>query len=273
MRNQKTTEVVNSRLASIRRYAMIFGIPLCIGLGIALADRLDMVINNPAVATAISFYLVFSIGLLWASDARHHLTMRTVSQLEVENDRLRGKAVKSDVQANYDGLTKLPNIRLLSDRFIQATERAKRSQTHLALYLVTIDDFIPINERYGVNAATKVVSTTAQRLKNVLRDTDSVVRVRSSEFIVIAESIKDLAHTQSLHQKMKLALEKPVEVNNITLVRSHIKLACATYPGDGEDLDSLIRKVRSELETTSRHIVKAKGNARAFQATIAAGLA
>jgi hypothetical protein len=37
MRNQKTTEVVNSRLASIRRYAMIFGIPLCIGLGIALA--------------------------------------------------------------------------------------------------------------------------------------------------------------------------------------------------------------------------------------------
>ncbi len=269
MRNEKSTDIVNGRLATLRRHAMVFGVPLCIGLGIALTDRLDLLINNTAIATAMSFYLVSSIGLLWACDARHQMTMRTMSKLESENERLYAKAVNSDMQANYDGLTRLPNIRLLPDRFAQATERAKRNKTHIALYLVTIDDFIPINERYGLEAATKVVRTTAVRLKKVLRDTDSIVRVSSSDFVIIAESIKDLSHTQCLIEKMKRVLVKPIEVDNTTLIRVHEKLACATYPNDGEDLESLLRKAQSELDVTSPHIRTGKPIAPATRASSA----
>ena len=70
MRNEKNSAMVNKRLDAIRRNAMLFGIPLCILLGMALACRLDMVINNTVIAAAMSFYLVASIGLLWGSDLR-----------------------------------------------------------------------------------------------------------------------------------------------------------------------------------------------------------
>ena len=265
MRNEKNTAIVLRRLAVLRRNLIMFGVPLCIGLGIALTARLDLLINHTAIATAMSFYLVSSIGLLWASDARHQMTMHTLAQLESENDRLRDKTVTSDTQANYDGLTKLPNIRLLSDRFLQATERAKRSKTHVALYLVTLDDFSPIKERYGAQAATKVVTTTAARLKHVLRDSDTLVRVSGSDFVVIAESIKDIAHTQCLIDKMRQVLRKPIEVDDTTIIRPYEKLACATFPNDGPDLDSLLVKARTALEFISPHVVAAKASGTATQ--------
>ncbi len=269
MRNEKNTAIVLRRLAVLRRNLIMFGVPLCIGLGIALTARLDLLINHTAIATAMSFYLVSSIGLLWASDARHQMTMHTLAQLESENDRLRDKTVTSDTQANYDGLTKLPNIRLLSDRFLQATERAKRSKTHVALYLVTLDDFSPIKERYGAQAATKVVTTTAARLKHVLRDSDTLVRVSGSDFVVIAESIKDIAHTQCLIDKMRQVLRKPIEVDDTTIIRPYEKLACATFPNDGPDLDSLLVKARTALEFISPHVVTAKASGTATQAASA----
>jgi diguanylate cyclase (GGDEF)-like protein len=254
MQNEKNTAIVNKHRAVLRRNAMVFGIPLCIVLGIALASRLDMVINNTAIATAMSFYLVASIGLLWGSDACHRMTMRTIAQLEAENERLYAKTVKFDLQANYDGLTSLPNIRLLPDRFVQATIRAKRNRTQVALYLVTLNDFNPINERYGLQAGTKVVTTVATRLRNVLRDSDSIMRISSSDFVIIAESIKDLADTQCLTGKLKHELAKLIELDNTTLIRPHEKLACVNYPNDGEDLESLLKKARTALRNESPHV-------------------
>ncbi|MEI8158408.1 MAG: GGDEF domain-containing protein [Burkholderiales bacterium] len=247
MRNEKNSAIVNKRLDAIRRNAMLIGIPLCILLGIALACRLDMVINNTVVAAGMSFYLVASIGLLWGSDLRHQLTMRTIVQLESENERLCAKSAKFHLQANYDGLTSLPNIRLLPDRFMQAAIRAKRNRSQVALCLVTLDDFIPINERYGSQAATKVVTSIARRLRNVLRDSDSIVRISSSDFVVVAESIKDLADTQCLTEKLKRTLAKEIEVDNLTLVRPHAKLSCVTYPNDGDDLETLLKSARTAL--------------------------
>jgi diguanylate cyclase (GGDEF)-like protein len=254
MQNQKYTAIVNRHRAVLRRNALVFGIPLCIVLGIALTSRLDMVINNTAIATAMSFYLVATIGLLWGSDACHRATMRNIAQLEAENERLHAKTVKFDLQANYDGLTSLPNIRLLPDRFMQATLRAKRNRTQVAVYLVTFHDFIPINARYGLQAGTKVVTTVAARLRNVLRDSDSIVRISSSDFVIIAESMKNLADTQCLTEKLKHELEKLVELDNTTLIRPHEKLACVSYPNDGQDLESLLKTARNALHSESPYV-------------------
>ncbi|MEI6738602.1 MAG: GGDEF domain-containing protein, partial [Pseudomonadota bacterium] len=254
MQNEKNTVIVNRHRAEVRRNAMLFGIPLCIVVAFALATRLDMVINNTAIATAVSVYLVASIGLLWASNACHQMTMRTIAKLESENERLYAKTAKLDLQADYDGLTSLPNMRLLPDRFMQAVIRAKRNRTQVALYMVTLHDFVPINERYGLQAGTKVVTTIASRLRNVLRDSDSIMRIGSSDFVIIAESIKDLADTQCLTEKLKRALAKEIEVDNTTLVRAHEKLACATFPDDGDNLETLLKRVRDALHTESPNV-------------------
>jgi diguanylate cyclase (GGDEF)-like protein len=267
MQNEKNTAIVKRYRAVLLRNAMVFGIPLCIVLGMALANRLDMVINNSVITTAMSIYLVASIGLLWGSDTCHQTTMRAIAQLESENERLHAKSANFDLQAHYDGLTHLPNIRLLPDRFAQAAIRAKRNRTQVALYLVTLRDFIPINDRYGLQAGTKVVTTIATRLKNVLRDSDSIMRISSSDFVIIAESIKDHADTQCLTEKLKHALEKLIEVDNITLIRAHEKIVCVNYPNDGADLENLLKKARTALHTESPYVRTAPIVAPAVRAT------
>jgi diguanylate cyclase (GGDEF)-like protein len=255
VRNQKNTGVGNGRVHAFGRYATLLGIPVCVAFGLALGHLLDVVIKNPLVATAVSLYLVFSIALLWLSDLRQQRMLRTVSQLESKLQKLRKKALHTDVQANYDGLTKLPNNRLLPDRFAQATERAKRNKTHVAIYLVKVDDFVPINTRYGADAGSLVISTTAKRLRSALRDTDTIVRISSSNFVVIAESLKALEHTRCLSEKLNMALGKSIEISNTTVVWPDNKLACVTYPSDGVDLDRLFSKARSQIESTSPHVV------------------
>ena len=254
------TGEINSRLSVLRRRAVLFGVPLCIGLGFALSTRMDLVINNTPIATAISFYLVISIGFLWASSARHQMTLQTLTQLEFENEKLYARAVKRDLEANYDGLTKLPNVRLLPDRFNQAVVRAKRNRTHIALYLVTLDDFNPINARYGLTAATKAIRVTAERLKSALRDSDTIVRVGNSDFVILVESIKEISQIEGLTPKLHSSLGKLIELDNVTLIRAHEKIARATYPGDGECLEKLIEKARSNLPAATATVRKLESN-------------
>jgi len=64
--------------------------------------------------------------------------------------------------AFYDPLTQLPNRRLLTDRLNQAMTASKRSECYGALMFLDLDNFKPVNDRYGHDVGDMLLKEAAQ---------------------------------------------------------------------------------------------------------------
>lgn len=95
--------------------------------------------------------------------------------------------------AFYDPLTGLANRRLLQDRFQQTLALARRSGQFGALLFFDLDNFKPLNDRYGHAAGDQLLVQVAQRLQQGLRSCDSVARLGGDEFVVLLVGLADSA--------------------------------------------------------------------------------
>ena len=86
--------------------------------------------------------------------------------------------------AHHDAMTGLANRMLFMDRLRQSMARAKRGHRMAVLY-IDLDRFKPVNDRLGHAAGDAVLKRVAERLRSVVRETDTVARLGGDEFVVI----------------------------------------------------------------------------------------
>lgn len=134
--------------------------------------------------------------------------------------------------AQYDSLTGLPNRNLFRDRLTQAMTRARRGGRQMALMFVDLDHFKQINDSLGHAVGDEVLKTVAQRLREALRETDTISRLGGDEFTVIAEDITDTAHAELVASKLKESLIWPMLLDGRELVVC-ASIGIALYPCDG----------------------------------------
>jgi diguanylate cyclase (GGDEF)-like protein/PAS domain S-box-containing protein len=91
--------------------------------------------------------------------------------------------------AFYDGLTQLPNRRLLMDRLDQSFAASKRSGCYGALIFLDLDNFKPINDLHGHEVGDLLLIEAATRLKNSLREADTAARFGGDEFVVVVNDL------------------------------------------------------------------------------------
>jgi diguanylate cyclase (GGDEF)-like protein len=154
--------------------------------------------------------------------------------------------------AQHDALTGLPNRRVLHDRLQQAIARARRSKEVVAVLLVDLDHFKPINDRDGHAAGDEVLRLTADRIKGCLRITDCVVRFGGDEFVVIAECPGETADASAIAAKILEAVGRPItRVWTGIPGDAGIEIACSIgisqFPRDSDDPDSLIRMADASM--------------------------
>ncbi|MCB4361609.1 diguanylate cyclase domain-containing protein [Quatrionicoccus australiensis] len=99
--------------------------------------------------------------------------------------------------AFYDTLTRLPNRRLLNDRLCQTLAASKRSGRHGALMFVDLDNFKPLNDKYGHFVGDLLLLEVANRLKGCVREMDTVARFGGDEFVVMLGEL-DVDHAASI---------------------------------------------------------------------------
>jgi diguanylate cyclase (GGDEF)-like protein/PAS domain S-box-containing protein len=142
--------------------------------------------------------------------------------------------------ARYDDLTDLPNRRRFTEQVEHALVRTMRSGGTLALLFIDVNDFKLINDRLGHAAGDHVLRTLAQRMRETLREEDSVSRLGGDEFAVLLDQVADLAAAHAVAAKLRLAAGAPLVCEGHMLtVRLSIGIAAA--PDHGYSLDQLLR--------------------------------
>ena len=168
----------------------------------------DEVARANAYFAALSAFVVV-LGAGWALSA-----MRNLRLSAQQRDELKNKFEESSFSASHDFLTGLANRRLLLDQLDHAMARSKRHNTNGAIIMIDLDDFKPVNDRYGHNAGDLLLVEVARRIKKGVRDLDTVARVGGDEFVVLLsqidgqpESAGDAA--DAIAQKLLAALSEP----------------------------------------------------------------
>lgn len=173
------------------------------------------------------------IGLLARSieDMQHQIRAQfaTLEQKQGELDRL----------ASHDSLTGLHNRRFFLDRLDHALAHAKRTEGHLALLFIDLDNFKSINDELGHAAGDHVLRTLAQRLKHVVREVDTVARIGGDEFIILLDEVEHIDGVSVVAHKVLDTLSQPVRRGDADLVLG-ASIGASRYPENGETATELI---------------------------------
>jgi diguanylate cyclase (GGDEF)-like protein len=174
---------------------------------------------------------------------RAQLLQRQAERSRAEGDTLRRLA-------HTDALTGLPNRRGLQERLHQVLPAAGPGRL-VALYLLDLDGFKPVNDQHGHDVGDALLVAVGQRLKSPLRAGDTVSRLGGDEFVVLAEGLPSEAAARHVADKLLAAVNTPFNVGG-RQVRVGLTVGYALAPLDGSSADELLKRADAAMYTGKR---------------------
>ncbi|SDR41434.1 diguanylate cyclase (GGDEF) domain-containing protein [Pseudomonas grimontii] len=149
----------------------------------------------------------------------------------------------------YDALTELPNSTLLGDRLTQAIALGRRHDTQLAVMFIGLDRFKRINNALGYPVGDEVLQQVSQSLVAAVRESDSVFRYGSDEFVILLNDVLHPQQTQHIAQKILQAISatRHVAGHDLSVTAS---LGISIYPNDSSTAVELIKHAETAMHTT-----------------------
>ena len=154
------------------------------------------------------------------------------------------KAHQSQLEhiAHFDALTNLPNRVLLADRLQQAMAQAQRRRQQLAVVYLDLDGFKAVNDHHGHQTGDQMLITLAQRMKEVLREGDTLARMGGDEFVAVLIDLQDSSACVPLLGRLLAAAAEPVQTSELSMQVS-ASLGVTLYPQAHDiDADQLLRQ-------------------------------
>ena len=188
---------------------------------------------------------------------------QVLAQLAESNEQIRALAFE-------DGLTGLPNRRVLHEHLEKVLARSSRRRTEFALLFVDLDNFKRINDTVGHQSADKVLRLLANALSELIRteDTlglyvrpgldpdstarhasihDSVVsRVGGDEFVILLPELRDRLAAGSVANRILQQLERPFVLGDAQVFVT-ASIGIATFPADGTSAEELLRNADTAM--------------------------
>ena len=168
-------------------------------------------------------------------------------QLQRDHDQMAQMAMQ-------DALTGLPNRRALDAEIEKAMARAIRRHTLLAVCMLDLDAFKPVNDTYGHDAGDQALCNIAQRLGEALRKTDFLARVGGDEFVLVLEDAQSIDDLLPIFDKIAERMTQPIALSADTSVRVGISMGVAIYALEDEGSpDALLRHADHALYESKTH--------------------
>ena len=101
-----------------------------------------------------------------------------------------------------------------------------------------IDGFKPVNDRYGHAVGDMLLQGIGKRMKQCIRESDTIARIGGDEFVAILPIVNDVEDAISIAERLRQSIEEPFAVENFILGVS-ASIGIAIYPDDGLDEETL----------------------------------
>ena len=275
---QEALELVNKALADNAPYALVF-IDMRMPPGWDGLDTIEQLWNvDPrlqiALCTAYSDYSFEAIearlqyddqllilkkpfddleirqmatALTWKWQLAHDAALKLIGLERTIEERVQ-ELLKVSHLLQYDALTELPNSTLLGDRLTQAIAVCRRHDTQLAVMFIGLDRFKRINNALGHPVGDEMLKQVSQSLVATVRESDSVFRYGSDEFVLILNDIKHPQQTQYIAEKLLAAVSatRYVAGHDLSVTAS---VGISVYPDDSSSAVELIKKAETAMHT------------------------
>lgn len=171
---------------------------------------------------------------------------KTINENNLRQNFLSRQTLKESLKtqhyyANHDELTGLFNRHAASRFFDEDLNYAKEHNATHFVMLLDLNKFKKINDIHGHNAGDTVLKITAKRLKNCLRECDSISRIGGDEFaisVVLKKDEKDSIN--EISNKIQQRVIQPISIGDVE-VSVGTSVGVASYPSDGDDCEVLLK--------------------------------
>jgi diguanylate cyclase (GGDEF)-like protein/PAS domain S-box-containing protein len=155
---------------------------------------------------------------------------------DISERRLREDLLK--VQAEKDHLTGVLNRRGGQLKVSQLINEAEETNTQLAILMLDLDNFKPINDSLGHEAGDYVLVSLALRITSMVRVEDLVIRWGGDEFLIVIKH----SNVKQLAEKLLSTIRQPIEITDQQIVNVSASIGIALYPEHGDTLSALCQK-------------------------------
>ena len=148
--------------------------------------------------------------------------------------------------AFYDALTGLPNRALFNDRLSQELAKARRHKELLAIMFADLDRFKIINDTLGHTTGDLLLKAVSERLKNIIREGDTVSRLGGDEFIMLFPDITSPGDISRIAKKILESLTNVFELND-TEVYVTASIGISIFPENGDNVEILVKNADAAM--------------------------
>lgn len=190
---------------------------------------------------AMGFWSLHSVQLAGFLDAALLMRLLSLRTQAAQHAAYRAAQERDAMRslAHTDPLTGLPNRRGLYDALAKALTQCSTTQV-VAVFVIDLDGFKPINDKYGHDVGDELLVAVAARLQSLVRANDTVARVGGDEFVVIVSGLGNEQLPIELGQKILTAFKQPFQLAQQRCMVG-LTIGYALAPMDGSDAKTLLK--------------------------------
>ena len=181
--------------------------------------------------------LLIGIGLLTVVIIR--ISLKTTQRLKDAYENLTHLA-------NHDVLTGLANRRLFDELLEQTIHSARRDNISSAMLYLDLDGFKKVNDTYGHYNGDLLLVAVAERLKDSIREADTIARIGGDEFTILLRNTSSQSDIKTTVEKIQTALNQPIILSD-NEVKISASIGITMIPQDGTDPDILLTNADNAL--------------------------
>ncbi len=197
-------------------------------------DATNEAIGLSLVLSGVLIILAIGIAVIAIRQLRLHALT-----IDAQLRALEEAGIELEHEATHDALTGLANRTLFYRRLQQAVVHAREEKLKAAVLYIDLDDFKPVNDRYGHAVGDALLQVVTGRILKNVRATDTVARLGGDEFAVVLLGIGEIGLIDRIKEDIIAAIHQPAHIDGHD-IQPGCSVGHAVFPDDGEAMDALL---------------------------------